>query len=168
MTTLLASSFQVTTIAIMCCLAFVDPNFSLSKLVLSLVVKNIIIHRISIYLILNFFHQFHVWLIGRSINSIGLPSKSLFVFIIYASLFSSPNISSFNSSWRTPKLFDGLIASPKVKTMEGKNIGARSLACSTSGLEGRVGAMGWGVERLTSNSITHTNLHKPNNKLVSA
>jgi hypothetical protein len=55
-----------------------------------------------------------------------------------------------------------------VKTMEGKNIGARSLACSTSGLEGRVGAMGWGVERLTSNSITHTNLHKPNNKLVSA
>jgi hypothetical protein len=29
----------------------------------------------------------------------------------------------------------------------------RSLACNTSGVEGRFGAMGWGLRRLTSNSI---------------
>jgi hypothetical protein len=67
-----------------------------------------------------------------------------------------------------PKLLDGLIASPKVKTMEGEGVGARSLTRSTSGVEGRAGALGWGLGILTSSSITHTNLHKPNNKLVSA
>jgi hypothetical protein len=30
--------------------------------------------------------------------------------------------------------------SPKVKTTEGKGVGARSLTCSTLGVEGRVGA----------------------------
>jgi hypothetical protein len=35
-------------------------------------------------------------------------------------------------------------------------------------VEGRAGALGWGLGRLTSKSITHINLHKPNNKLVSA
>jgi hypothetical protein len=34
------------------------------------------------------------------------------------------------------------IVSPKVKTMEGKIIKARSLACS-SGVERHVGALGW-------------------------
>ncbi len=34
-------------------------------------------------------------------------------------------------------------ASPKVKTMEGEGIGARSLACNTSRVEGCVGASGW-------------------------
>jgi hypothetical protein len=58
--------------------------------------------------------------------------------------------------------------SPKGKTMEGKGIGACSLVRSTSGVEGHVGALGWGLGRLTSNSITHTDLHKPNHKLVSA
>jgi hypothetical protein len=33
--------------------------------------------------------------------------------------------------------------SPKRKTTEGKGIGARSLACNTSRVEGRVGALGW-------------------------
>ncbi len=33
--------------------------------------------------------------------------------------------------------------SPKVKTTEGKGVGARSLACNILGVEGRVGAMGW-------------------------
>jgi hypothetical protein len=42
------------------------------------------------------------------------------------------------------------------------------LARSTSRVEGRVGAPRWGIGRLTSNSLTHTDLHKPNNKLVSA
>jgi len=57
--------------------------------------------------------------------------------------------------------------SPKVKTTKGKGVGAHSLARTTLGVKGGVGASGWGLGRLTSNSITHTNLHKPNNKLVS-
>ncbi len=66
-----------------------------------------------------------------------------------------------------PSFLMDLIVSPKVKTTEG-GIRARSLAYSTSGVEGHVGAPGWGLGRLTSKSITHTNLHKLNNKLVSA
>jgi len=56
---------------------------------------------------------------------------------------------------------------PKLKIMEGKGVGAHSLTRNTLRVEGRVGALGWGLGRLTSKSITHTNLHKPNNKLVS-
>ncbi len=59
------------------------------------------------------------------------------------------------------------IASPKVKTIK-EGVGACSLVCSTSGIEGHVGNLGSGLRKLTRNSITHTNLHKPNNKLVSA
>jgi hypothetical protein len=59
------------------------------------------------------------------------------------------------------------IVNPKMKTTEGKKVGALSLAHSTLGVEGCVGALGWGLGRLTSKSITHMNLHKPNNKLVS-
>jgi len=33
------------------------------------------------------------------------------------------------------------------------------------GVEGHVGALGWGLRRVTRNSITHTDLHKPNNKV---
>jgi hypothetical protein len=36
------------------------------------------------------------------------------------------------------------------------------------GVEGHAGPPGWGLGRVTSNSIIHTNLHKLNNKLVSA
>ncbi len=43
-----------------------------------------------------------------------------------------------------------------------------SLACSTSGVEGRAGASGWGLGRLINKSITHPDLHKPNNKSVGA
>jgi len=57
--------------------------------------------------------------------------------------------------------------SPKLKTTKGEGVGARSLACNTSRVEGRVGAPRWGLGRLTSKSITHTDLHKLNNKLVS-
>jgi hypothetical protein len=64
-------------------------------------------------------------------------------------------------------LMDSLHLSPKVKTTEG-GVGACSLVRSTSGVEGCVGAPGLGLGRLTSNLITHTNLHKPNNKLVRA
>jgi len=58
--------------------------------------------------------------------------------------------------------------SPKVKTTEREVIGACSVAHSTSGVEGHVGAPRWGLGRLKSNSITYTDLHKSNNKLVNA
>ncbi len=60
------------------------------------------------------------------------------------------------------------IASPKVKTSEGERIGVHSLVCSTLGVEGRAEALGQGLGRMTSNSITHMDLHKPNNKLINA
>jgi len=40
------------------------------------------------------------------------------------------------------------------------------MACSTLGLEGRVRALGWGLKKVTSNSIIHMDLHKTNNKWV--
>jgi hypothetical protein len=75
----------------------------------------------------------------------------------------------FNATINTPpsSLMDST-ASPKVKTMEREGIGAHSLVHDTSRVKERAGAPGWGLGRLTSNSITHTNLHKPNNKLVNA
>jgi len=58
--------------------------------------------------------------------------------------------------------------SPKVNTMEGKGVGVHSLVRHTSGVEGCVRALGWGLGRLTSKSITNMDLHQLNNKLVSA
>jgi hypothetical protein len=58
--------------------------------------------------------------------------------------------------------------SPKMKTTKGEGVGARSLACSILEVEGRVGALGCGLGRLTSKSIIHADLHNPNKKLVSA
>jgi hypothetical protein len=67
-----------------------------------------------------------------------------------------------------PSSLMDLTASPKVMTMEGEGVGARSLICSTLGVEGHVRVPGWRLGRLTSKSITYMNMHKPNNKLVSA
>jgi hypothetical protein len=55
---------------------------------------------------------------------------------------------------------------PKVKTTKG-GVVARSLARNTLGVKWRAKVPRWGLGRLTSNSIIHTDLHKPNNKLVS-
>ncbi len=59
------------------------------------------------------------------------------------------------------------IMSPKVMTTERKGIGACSMAFNTSKVEAHVGAPRWGLGRLTKKSITHMDLYKPNNKLVS-
>jgi hypothetical protein len=56
----------------------------------------------------------------------------------------------------------------KVKIIEGKVVGVCSLSHITLGVKGHVATLGWGLGKLISNSITHTDLHKPNNKLVSA
>ncbi len=60
------------------------------------------------------------------------------------------------------------IASPKVKITELEGVEVCFLTCSILGVEGRAGALGWGLGRVTSGSIIHMDLHKPNNKLVSA
>jgi hypothetical protein len=58
--------------------------------------------------------------------------------------------------------------SPKVKIVEGEGIGACSLAHSTLRVEGCAGTLGWGLGKLTRNSISYTDLHKPNHKFVNA
>jgi hypothetical protein len=55
-----------------------------------------------------------------------------------------------------------------VKITEGEEVGVSSMVRNTSRVEGCAGALGWGLGRLTRNSITHMDMHKPNNKLVNA
>jgi hypothetical protein len=43
----------------------------------------------------------------------------------------------------TPELFDKLTVSPKVKTIEGKRVGAHSLARNNSGVKGHAKTLGW-------------------------
>jgi hypothetical protein len=57
---------------------------------------------------------------------------------------------------------------PKLKTMEREGVRVHSLVYNTSGVKGCAGVPRWGLSKLTSKSITHMNLHKPNNKLVNA
>jgi hypothetical protein len=64
-------------------------------------------------------------------------------------------------------LMDSLQAQ-RLRQIEVEGVGARSLVHNTSGVEGHAGDLGWGLERLTSKSIIHMDLHKPNNKLVNA
>jgi hypothetical protein len=52
--------------------------------------------------------------------------------------------------------------------MKEEIVGIYSLACNTLGVKGRVGALKWELKRMTSEAFIHTNLHKPNNKLVNA
>jgi hypothetical protein len=52
--------------------------------------------------------------------------------------------------------------------MKGEGVKVHSLAHSILGVEGRVGALKWGLKWVTSGSIIHMDLHKLNNKLVSA
>jgi hypothetical protein len=58
--------------------------------------------------------------------------------------------------------------SPNVKTTKGEGVGARSLVRNTLGVERHAGASGYGLGRMKSKSIIHMDLHKLNNKLVSA
>jgi hypothetical protein len=85
------------------------------------------------------------------------------------SILNTCNLCAFLRASDTPpsSVMDSTM-SPKVKIMEGEGVGACSLVHNTLGVEGRVGASRWGLGRLISTSITPTNLHKPNNKLVSA
>jgi hypothetical protein len=50
-----------------------------------------------------------------------------------------------------------------------EGVGVRSLISSEHfEVEGHVGASRWGLGQVTSGSIIHTDMYKPNNKLVNA
>jgi hypothetical protein len=55
-----------------------------------------------------------------------------------------------------------------MKTTKGEGIGVHSLARNTLGVEGYAIIPRWGLGRLTSKSITHTDMRKLNNKLINA
>jgi hypothetical protein len=59
-------------------------------------------------------------------------------------------------------------ANPKVKTTKGEIVECVPWFVALWGVQGCVRTLGWGLGGLTSNSITHMDLHKPNNNLVSA
>jgi hypothetical protein len=68
----------------------------------------------------------------------------------------------------TLKLLDGLSCESKEEDNgRRKNWGAL-LGLSHFEGKGACWSSGMGLGRLTSKSLTHTNLHKPNNKLVNA
>jgi len=56
----------------------------------------------------------------------------------------------------------------RVKTTKGGGIEVRSLVRSTLGVKGSNGTPRCGLGQMTNMSIIHMDLHKPNNKLVSA
>jgi len=55
-----------------------------------------------------------------------------------------------------------------MKTMEEKGIRYALSFVALRGQEGHAEAPGWGLERVTSKSIIHIDLYKPNNNLVNA
>jgi hypothetical protein len=77
--------------------------------------------------------------------------------VVWLWLFDAPRNSRIDST-----------TSPKVKTTKGQGVGACSLAHSISEVNEHVGALGCGLRQVTSGSIIHIDLHKLNNKLVSA
>jgi len=53
-----------------------------------------------------------------------------------------------------------------VKQQKDKELGYTPWLATLWGVEGRAGALGLGLARMTSESIIHMDMHKPNNKLV--
>jgi len=76
-----------------------------------------------------------------------------------------PNLKLFVDA--PPHSLKGSNVNWKVKTTKEEGVGVCSLAYDTLGVKGCVGAPGWGFGRMTNKLIIHTDLHKPNNKLVS-
>jgi hypothetical protein len=68
----------------------------------------------------------------------------------------------------TPNSLKYSNVSPKMKTMEEKWIRYALSFVALRGQEGHAEAPGWGLERVTSKSIIHIDLYKPNNNLVNA
>jgi hypothetical protein len=59
------------------------------------------------------------------------------------------------SLWRAPNPLYRLKCESKVEIAEEWKVGACSLVRSTSGVEGHVGALKWGLERVTSINYSH-------------
>jgi hypothetical protein len=64
--------------------------------------------------------------------------------------------------WSIPKFLIRLKCESRVNIAEEWRIGVCSLVHNTSGVEGRAKSPIWGLGRVTSKSITHTDLHIPN------
>jgi hypothetical protein len=67
-----------------------------------------------------------------------------------------------------PKLLDGLNYESKDEDNGRRRSWGALLGLQHFRVEGHAGTSGWELRRLTSKLITHTKLHKPNNKLVNA
>jgi hypothetical protein len=101
------------------------------------------------------------------IHQIYVNFNGCFLICIYYKIMWQLNLCFLCHLFYIPpnSLIDSIV-SLKVKTTKGEGIGVHSLARSILGVEGHVGALGWKLERAISRSIIHTNLHRPNNKLV--
>jgi len=89
-------------------------------------------------------------------------------FFLISNFCSCENNNGIVVFQRTPSSLMDSIANPKMKIVEGERVGAFPSSHHFGGKGACAGTLGWGLRRLTNNSITHTDLHKPNNKLVSA
>jgi hypothetical protein len=58
-----------------------------------------------------------------------------------------------------PSSLIGSTMNSRWKQRKDKELGVRSFIRNTSGVEGRVGAPGWGLQRVTNRSIIYMNLH---------
>jgi hypothetical protein len=74
---------------------------------------------------------------------------------------------SIGLCWHAPKLFERLKCEYEVKTTEEQGVEACSLVRNTLGVKG-VLELWNGTRKIDKHLIIHTDLHKPNNKLVSA
>ncbi len=72
------------------------------------------------------------------------------------------------ASWRTPKLLDGLNYESKGEDNRKRRSWGVFPGSQHFGGRGACWSFGMGLGGLISNSIIHTDLHKPNNKSVSA
>jgi hypothetical protein len=69
--------------------------------------------------------------------------------------------------WRAPKLLDKLKGEYEVQTSEEQKVEARSLVCTTLGVEG-VPMLRDGTRKKDKHLITHMDLHKPNKEPINA
>ncbi len=70
--------------------------------------------------------------------------------------------------WHTPNSSQDSNVNSKMKTTKEEGVRICSLARNTSKVEECVGPLGWGLKRMMSKLIIHTDIHKLNNKLVNA
>ncbi len=74
----------------------------------------------------------------------------------------------FDASWCTPKLLDGLNYKPNGEDNGRKRSWGTLTSSQHFGGREAYWSSKMGLRRTTSSSIIHTDLHRPNNKLVSA